>query len=464
MLNAIAKPFGWLMMRLYELTGNYGLAVILFALLVKLILLPFQLKSKRSMMQQQRLNPQVQALQKKYAGNQQKINEETQKLYKEEKVNPMSGCFWSFIPFPIIIALYQAIRYPITIMMGISSAVLGENGAVTMFLQEFGEKLGYEAGNAAYSQIAQSKVLTENWSTFKDYLTNNSGVIAADIEAKFRAIDYHFLGMDLSQRPAFKWIFSGESWSDPSYWLPMLGLFLIPIVAAVLTFISTKVGMALQKQQQQQQGQDDATKSMSFMTYLGPIMTLYFAFVVPGSLGLYWIASSLFGIIQDLILNKRLAQKYAMEDAEFNARMAEREKRLEEKRQETERLRAMNATERNENTSSRKKRAAQRESQKEKAKEYEKKKNNVTEEFSPSRVGERRYARGRAYDPDRYSEDGSVGDDEDIQTPEAYTDDGEELSTYEPETDLTYDGQEEPEQEPDDEQWDSEETEEDEDA
>jgi len=330
MLNTIAKPFGWLMMRLYEFTGNYGLAVILFALIVKLILLPFQLKSKRSMMQQQRLNPQVQAIQKRHAANQQKMNEEIQKLYKEEGVNPMSGCFWSLIPFPILIALYQAIRFPLTIMMGISADTLGENGVITKFL----EKMGFESGNAAYAQIEQSKFLSENNASFQEFIKNNANTITTGIE-KFTTINYNFLGLDLSQRPGFKWIFSAESWSSPSVWWPLLGMFLIPVVAAVLTFLQTKVSMATQPQPQQ----GDANKSMNFMTYLGPLMTLYFAFIVPGALGVYWIASSVFAIAQDLILNKFFQKKYAAEDAEFNARMAEREKRLEEKRQETERLR-----------------------------------------------------------------------------------------------------------------------------
>ncbi len=401
MLTAIAKPFGWLMMRLYEFTGNYGLAVILFALIVKLILLPFQLKSKRSMIQQQRLNPQVQAIQKRHAANQQKMNEEIQKLYKEEGVNPMSGCFWSLIPFPILIALYQAIRFPITIMMGIANTVLEEGGVIAGFLQS----VGFESTvSQYYAQIEQSKFLSENYTAFQDFVSSHTGLISTGIE-KFRTIDYSFLGLDLSRTPTFKWIFSAESWTSPSVWWPLLGMFLIPVVAAVLTFLQTKVGMATQPQP----NQGDTPKSMNFMTYLGPLMTLYFAFIVPGSMGIYWIASSVFAIAQDLILNKHFQKKYAAEDAEFIARMEAREKRLEEKRQETERLKAEGNTERNANTSSKKKRTAEREVQREKAREYEKKKNKESTEVPASQVGQRRYARGRAYDPDRYADNGVAG-------------------------------------------------------
>ena len=124
MLDAIAKPFGWLMMGLYELTGNFGVATILFSLCVTLVLLPFMAKSKKSMMRMSRLTPRMQELQRKHEGNQQKLNEEMARLYREEKVNPMSGCLWSLLPFPILLALYRAVVKPLTIMMGVDSALL----------------------------------------------------------------------------------------------------------------------------------------------------------------------------------------------------------------------------------------------------------------------------------------------------------------------------------------------------
>jgi YidC/Oxa1 family membrane protein insertase len=153
----------------------------------------------------------------------------------------------------------------------------------------------------------------------------------------------------------------------------------------------------------------EGAQNMGAMNIFMPLMTVYFAFIMPGALGIYWIAGSVFGIIQDVILNRHFARKFALEDADFKARMAAREKAYEAKRQETERLKAMNATERNENTSSRKKRTAERQQQLEKAKEYEKKKNNESTQAGPSQVGRRKYARGRAYDPDRYADDGVEG-------------------------------------------------------
>lgn len=120
----ICVPFAWLVRLFYNLTNSYGVALILFTLVIKLIMLPFQMKSKKSMMRMSRVSGQMQELQKRYAKNQAKLQEEMQKLYEEEGVNPMSGCLWSLIPFPILIALYSIIRQPITHFMMLSKDVL----------------------------------------------------------------------------------------------------------------------------------------------------------------------------------------------------------------------------------------------------------------------------------------------------------------------------------------------------
>ena len=122
----ICIPFAWLVRLLYNLTGSYGMAIILFTVVLKLILLPFQLKSKKSMMRMNRMNGKIQEIQKKYANNQVKMQEEMQKLYQEEGVSPMSGCLWSFLPLPILLALYSIMRQPITHLMMLSNDVVQE--------------------------------------------------------------------------------------------------------------------------------------------------------------------------------------------------------------------------------------------------------------------------------------------------------------------------------------------------
>lgn len=390
MLQAIAKPFGVLMLWLYNLTNNYGVAVILFALVVKLIMLPFQLKSKKSMMRVSRLTPRLKELEKKYGNDQQRYQMEMAKLYKEEGASPMSGCLWSLLPFPILIALYNAIRYPLTTMMGVPESLLAEGGAIFQKLTS----LGYEtaAGRSAfYDQIYQSKFITEHFGSF------------AGLSDKLQEISYNFLGLDLSQTPSFsfwRWDFSAVD-----KWLPLLGLFLIPVLSALLSWLSMKVANASNPQVDQQANQ------MKTMNLIMPLMSLYICFTMPAVMGIYWIAQSVFATAQDVILNKVYTKQLDVEDAERIEREKAREAELEAKRKETERLKAEGATVENRSTSKKNKRAiaAQKEVERKAAETRaaraarRAKLGIEEEEIPPSQVGDRRYARGRAYVPDRYS-------------------------------------------------------------
>jgi YidC/Oxa1 family membrane protein insertase len=391
MLKAIAKPFGKLMLWLFNITGNYGVAVILFALVVKLILLPFQMKSKKSMMRTSRMTPRLKELEKKFGNDQQRYQQEMNKLYKEEGVNPMSGCLWSFLPFPILIALYQAIRYPLTIMMGVAEDLLADGGAITTKLTELGYNLAnYSTGRNAtvYEQIFQSQFITEHFDQF------------AAISDKLQELSYKFLGMNLGATP--KLAFWNWDWSSASAWLPELGLFLIPVISALLSYYSMKVSNASNPQTKEQQQQ---TQSMMLMM---PLISLWICFTMPGVMGIYWIAQSVFAIVQDVVLTKRFNRQLDIEDADRIEREKARAAELEAKRLETERLKAEGATVENKNTSKKKKQAvaAQKETERKAAEARAAKaakRGGKGEEIPDSQVGNRRYARGRAYVADRYS-------------------------------------------------------------
>ena len=394
MLKTIAKPFGALMLWLYNLVGNYGVAVILFALVVKLIMLPFQLKSKKSMMRTSRMTPRLKELEKKYGNDQQRYQQEMAKLYKEEGVNPMSGCLWSLLPFPILIALYSAIRYPLTTMMGVPESMLAEGGAIYQKLAELGYSLSqYSTGRSAafYEQIYQSQFISDHFSAF-------SGI--AD---KLQQISYRFLGLDLGQVPSFS--FWRWDFSSASAWLPVFGLFLIPVVSALLSWLSMKVANASTPQTKDQQQQ------MRTMNLIMPLMSLYICFTMPAVMGIYWIAQSVFAMLQDVILNKVFTKQLDVEDADRIQREKAREAELEAKRQETERLKAEGATVANRSTSKKNKRAvaAQKEVERKAAearaaKAARRARLGIEEEEIPaSQVGDRRFARGRAYVPDRYT-------------------------------------------------------------
>ena len=378
-MDFIAKPFGWLLMWLYELTNNYGVAVFLFALVVKVVLLYFSAKSKKSMMRQSRFTPYLKELEARYEGNKQKYQEEVAKLYKEEGINPMGGCLWSLLPFPILLALYRAIRFPITIMMGVSKEAYAQ-------IKELLTSLGFEAAGgaraAAYSQIYESQFITGNFDKF------------AGISDKLKQLDYGFLGLDLSQQPSFRfWQFTRENGTLWSQW----GLFLIPVIAALLSYLQSKISTAGSPQ-------DPQTASTSkTMLLMMPLMSLWIGFVMPGALGLYWIATSVFQIIQDYILTKIFNKQLDAEDADRNARLKAKADEIERKREETKRLREEGATTANPNTSKRKMQKGEKQKTLEEANKWENaNRPRKAEEEEPSRVGDRPFARGRAYVADRF--------------------------------------------------------------
>ena len=389
----ITKPFAWLMVKLYELTGNYGVAVILFALAVNLILTPFMAKSKKSMMRSTRLQPRIQELQKRHEGNPQKLNQEMQNLYREEGINPMSGCLWSLIPFPILIALYSVIRQPITRMMFAAQDVVTT-------LQDYFVASGLYTVPAkadAYVEIKLANLAHEHWDAV---VTDLAGKIDGLLD-----VDFGFLGLNLGSQPEWNF-FVKTDWSDVSIWLPALGLFLIPFISAALSWLSMKVSNAANPQQDAQ-----TQASMKTMNLMMPLMSIWICFVMPAAMGIYWIANSVFGMVRDFILTKVYKRKLDEEDAERQAMRSAREKELEEKRLETERLRAEGKTEKNANTSKKKIQANEKQKQDERKAALDKAERaarrerlGIKEEEKPaSQVGNRRYARGRAYVADRFT-------------------------------------------------------------
>ena len=393
MWATITKPFAWLMVKLYELTGNYGVAVILFALAVNLILTPFMAKSKKSMMRSTRLQPRIQELQKRHEGNPQKLNQEMQNLYREEGINPMSGCLWSLIPFPILIALYSVIRQPITRMMFAAQDV------VTTLQDYFVAKGLYTvpAKADAYVEIKLANLAHEHWDAV---VTDLAGKIDGLLD-----VDFGFLGLNLGSQPEWNF-FVKTDWSDVSIWLPALGLFLIPFISAALSWLSMKVSNAANPQQDAQ-----TQASMKTMNLMMPLMSIWICFVMPAAMGIYWIANSVFGMVRDFILTKVYKRKLDEEDAERQAMRSAREKELEEKRLETERLRAEGKTEKNANTSKKKIQANEKQKQDERKAALDKAERaarrerlGIKEGEKPaSQVGNRRYARGRAYVADRFT-------------------------------------------------------------
>ena len=390
----ICRIFAWPLVKFYEATGSYGLAIVVFALMVNLIMTPFMAKSKKSMMRSSRLQPKIQELQRRHEGNQQKLNAEMQKLYQEEGINPMSGCLWSLIPFPILIALYSVIRRPITRMMFCADSVVDA-------LKEFMTAQGwYVAGSGradAYAEITLSNLAHQHWSEV-------TSALAGKIDGLMN-IDFRFLGINLGEIPQWNF-FTKTDWSDPSVWGPALGLFLIPFISAALSWASMKISSAATPST----GDAQSQATMKSMNLMMPLMSIWICFVMPAAMGIYWIANSVFGMIRDYILTKVYKKRLDEEDAVRALERAEREKEMAEKRAEYERLKAEGKTTANTNTSKKKLQASEKQRMDERKAALDKadraarrERLGIKEAEKPaSQVGNRRYARGRAYVPDRF--------------------------------------------------------------
>ena len=352
----ICVPFAWLTRLFYTWTGSYGVALILFTLMVKLVLLPFQLKSKKSMLRMGRMNGKVQEIQKKYANNKEKQQQEIADLYAREGVNPMSGCLWSFLPFPILIALYYIIRTPLRYFMSLSNEVIAK---ITELAVSLGYVSGAEGQAAAYDQIYLAKFIHDNWSSF---------------DGKFDGLidlNYTFLNMDLSAVP--KDLFS----QFPSGGWPVIGLILMPIISAALQFLMTQISM-------KSNGNSNVNGSSKVMLYMMPLMTVWMGYI-PAALCVYWIANAAFSCLQELLLNKK-----------FNA-ILDREETDKERQKREARYNKMQAARENYNRQLEEAKGAKKPQQPKKKKSGE----GTTD---AGKVGGRPYARGRAYRKDHYDE------------------------------------------------------------
>lgn len=270
---------------------NYGIAVILFALLVKLVCIPLTIKSKKSMLAMSAMNAELQQLQKKYANNRVKLNEEMQKLYEKHGVSPMSGCLPNLIPLPIMMGLYYAVQQPLQYIVGLSRET------VIALAQMIGLDQFAGANYTVQIKIAEKlNAFVDGSGHFSDAVTNclQSG------ETIF-PLDFHFFGLNLADTPSI---------SHPSI------IWIIPILSGLTAFLSSYI---MQKMQGTQNSA--AAGQMKMLNFMMPLMSLYFAFILPGAIGIYWIFNNVFTCVQEIILTKTLRGKQEAKQAAEAARI-----------------------------------------------------------------------------------------------------------------------------------------------
>ena len=381
----ICVPFAWVLRTFYELTGSYGWALVLFTIVVKLITLPFQMKSKKSMMRMNLFQPKIKEIQTKYANNPQKMNDEIQMLYAKEGVNPMSGCLWSFLPFPILIALYSIIRQPLSRFMMLSKDVVTE-------ITTLATTLGYNAElvRKGYEEIGLAKFISDN---FADFSGKFDGLLN---------VNYNFLGLDLTVMP-------GDVWKDffTGGW-PVIGVVLIPFISGALSFLQSKVSMSGNIAAE---GNDAAARSNRMMMWMMPLMSLWIGFSMPAAISIYWIAQAVFGAVQDYFLTKHYRKVYDAEDAVRQEKAALRRAEEAEKERQRQLRREQNPDGvLADNVSKKKLRQQEKEAAEKAAREYAAKKNPELEQDEKKPLSgnaERPYCRGRAYQADHYGKRGA---------------------------------------------------------
>ena len=365
-MGIILTPFAWLLMLFYDFSQNYGIALILFALVIKLVLFPFNLKGKKSMIQMNLLSSKMQQLQKQYGKDRERYNLEIQKLYEKEKVNPMSGCLWSFIPIIFLMVLYGIIREPLTYLMNVPADMINTVAEITGV-----------ANSGTYPQIAMLKAIAD------PAVLEQVKAALGDAGAGLFSMNVEFLGINLANIPQLNfWSAEGGLvWGN-------IGLFLLPLVSVGTSLLSMYVSMKTNQMNRGGEQNDQMAKTNRTMMIFMPIMSLWIGFTVPAGLSIYWIAQYIFSIFQELICGRLLKKDYERARAEA-AERERQEKEDEKRRKEEARLERQRRLE-------------------EEKKNRGKKKPKKAEPTEPginkddSRIGIRAYARGRAYDPNRF--------------------------------------------------------------
>ena len=263
----ICIPFAWLVRLLYTLTGSYGVAIILFTLVIKLIMLPFQMKSKKSMMRMSRMNGKIQEIQKKYANNKEKQQEELMKLQQDFGYKPTAGCVPMLLNFLVMFGVIGVVYNPLERIFHINAAALAS------------------AGEAMTAAGISFTAITRDTNIIAEVVAGNSGVLGCFTAQQIATITefsqhMNFFGIDLTR-------------------IPKLGLSLdivLPLLSVLTMFLSTHISMKASGQQMQ--------GSMKLTMYMMPLLYLFFCFTYPLAFSLYYVISNIVMTAQTQVMRK----------------------------------------------------------------------------------------------------------------------------------------------------------------
>ena len=285
MFQFFANIFGYLLDIINQFVNNYGLAIILFTAIIKLIMLPLSIKQQRSMKKNVELQEKLKVIQFKYKNDPEKLNKETMDLYKQEKMSPFSGCFSAIIQFILLISIFYMVRFPLTYMEKV------DKSKIETYTQQI-KDAGMDVSQA-YSEIDIIREI--------DFLRENN---PEDETLKNININMNFLGLDLSKIPQ-------QNLAD---WT----VYIIPILYILSTFVSMRLTTSMQntnkdkkeltdgenKETERNEMEDAMAQSNKMMSWMMPIMSVSISLVAPLGLALYWLVNNLLMIGERLVLNK----------------------------------------------------------------------------------------------------------------------------------------------------------------
>lgn len=272
---------GYLLWVLFYVFQNFGVSIIFFTIIIKFVIFPFSIKQQKSMANTSRLQKKQKEIREKYANNKQKANEEMQKLYEKEGVSPTGGCLTSIVPMFIMLGIFYSVAYPLTNTLHIGSDIVTNATNFINSIPGFSVSSGAVMGSGAtYQEIALVKSLAESKDLIGQLFTQGND--AANVLMFVNGFD--FLGFNLLTTPSSEGFLSVYM--------------LIPVLCFVSSVGAQIVTMKINGTMQNQQG------CMKAVMYLLPLFSAWIAYSVPAAVGFYWICSSLFSLIQSIIMGK----------------------------------------------------------------------------------------------------------------------------------------------------------------
>ena len=299
----VTDVFAMIMKLIMEvISNNFGIAIILFTVITKILLFPLQLKSKKGMIDQQRIAPQLAALEKKYRNNKQKYSEEVQKLYKKEGVSMMGGCLPTLLMLVVILGLYGPIYRPIHYLMVDKNAEtvsalsnqLSVDYANGAYLGDTGEdsaivKVNKQIEAGRVDELTLSQALNGNVERVQALIGAPEGY------AGLFEIDFNFFGLNLGIQPSYS---------------PFNIQALLPIISAITAYLMSMLTQKLNAASVNNSAAAKAANTSKMMLYFMPIMSLVIGFTLPAGLTLYWIVNNILSAIQEPILMMIAKKKY----------------------------------------------------------------------------------------------------------------------------------------------------------